>query len=106
MATKFALYAEGTIFKVKVTDCTNGKAFDRKQIESQKIVFYKQDGTRFTEDAELVEDPENPSESYIEFQDTGESILDQIGSWQYAGEITTVNELTAQTSERFSFWVV
>ena len=45
MAITFSLNQEGAEFKVKVTDCTNDTPIDKNDISSQKIVFYKPDGT-------------------------------------------------------------
>lgn len=106
MATVFSLNQEGATFKVKVTDCMSGNAFNANLFESQKIIFYKPDGTRLPKDAILVTDTLNPSESFLQYQ-TGpdDSILDLREHWQYSGEIKLINQDTAETSQRFNFWV-
>lgn len=102
----FSLNQEGATFKVKVIDIVEGVAFDPALFESQRIVFYKPDGTRFEEDAMLVVDTENPTESFVIYQNTGEpSILDLRGHWQYSAEITFTSGDTAETANRFNFWV-
>jgi len=106
MALIFTLNQQGALFKVKVTDCTKGTVIDKDNITDQKIVFYKSDGTRFEKTAVLVVDSENPSESFVQYQDpTGTSILDLIGSWQYDASITLIPGNTVETSQRRVFWV-
>jgi len=106
MALIFTLNQEGTLFKVKVTDCTSDTAITDTNISDQKIVFYKPDGTRFEKTAVLVVDPQTPSESFVQYQDpTGTTILDQIGSWEYDAEITLIPGNIVETSQRRVFWV-
>ena len=106
MALIFSLDQEGTLFKVKVTDCTTDTAITAGNITDQKIIFYKPDGTRFEKTATLVVDPQTPSESFVQYQDpTGTSIMDQRGSWEYDAEITVVPGNLVETSQRRVFWV-
>lgn len=106
MAIRFSLDQEGVLFKVKVTDCTQGIVIDKDTITDQKIVFYKPSGTRFEKGAVLVVDPSNPTESFVQYQDPiGTSILDRIDRWEYNAEITLIPGNTVQTSQRQIFWV-
>ena len=106
MATTFSLDQQGALFKVKVTDCTNNTAITPANISAQKIIFYKPDGTRFEKTAVLVVDPQNPSESFVQYQDpTGTSILDQLRDWEYDAEITLIPGNIVETSQRRIFWV-
>ncbi len=100
MATRIALNQEGVLFQVKVIDCVTDSTIDTNSFQSQRIVFYKPDGTRFEEDAVI-------NGEFIEFQQpSGEdSILDLIGSWQYSAEVTLQNTNVVETSQRFNFWV-
>lgn len=107
MAIRFSLNQMGALFKVKVTDCTQGTAIDPSNITDQKIVFYKPDGTRFEKPAVLVVDPQNPTESFVQYQNTTpeESIFDLIDRWEYDAEITLIPGNTVETSQRRVFWV-
>ena len=107
MAIRFSLNQMGALFKVKVTDCTQGTAINPANITDQKIVFYKPDGTRFEKTAVLVVDPQNPTESFVQYQNTTpeESILDLIDRWEYNAEITLIPGNTVETSQRRVFWV-
>ncbi len=107
MAIIFSLDQMGALFKVKVTDCTQDSAIDPANITDQKIVFYKPDGTRFEKAAVLVVDPENPTESFVEYQNTTpeESIFDLIDRWEFNAEITLIPGNTVETSQRQVFWV-
>ncbi len=63
-------------------------------------------GTRIEKIAVLVVDTQNPSESFVQYQDpVGTSILDQIGSWEYDAEITLIPGNIVETSQRRVFWV-
>lgn len=106
MAVLFSLDQEGATWQVKVVNCISGTVFNVNDILNQKIVFYKPDGTRFEKDAVLVVDTQNPTESFIQYQNTNEpSILDLIGSWQFTGEIELLTTDTVQLSQRAQFWV-
>jgi len=107
MAVTFSLDQEGATWKVKVINCITDTVFDKNDIINQKIIFYKPDGTRFEKDAVLVVDTLNPTESFIQYQNTSpeESILDLVGSWQYTGEIELSSTDVAQLSQRAQFWV-
>jgi len=107
MAITFSLNQQGALFKVKVVDCTQGTVINKDNITAQKIVFYKPDGTRFEKAAILVVDPQNPTQSFVQYQDpTGTSIFDQIDRWEYDAEITLIPGNTVETSQRRVFWVV
>ncbi len=107
MALIFTLNQQGAIFKVKVTDCTSSIAIAAANITDQKIIFYKPDGPRFEKPAVLVVDTENPSESFVQYQDpTGTSILDDnTNNWEYNAEITLIPGNIVETSQRRVFWV-
>lgn len=107
MAITFSLNQEGALFKVKVIDCTQGTVINKDNITDQKIVFYKPDGTRFEKAAVLVIDPQNPTESFVQYQNTTpeESIFDLIDRWEYNAEITLIPGNTVETSQRRVFWV-
>jgi len=108
MAIIHSLDQLGIKFKVKVQDCVTDTPFDPNDIISQRIVFYKPDGIRFEKDAVLVIDTAAPTEKFVQYQNTSPeaSILDLIGSWEYAAEITLTSTDIAQTSQRQVFWVV
>jgi len=108
MAIIHAIDQLGVKFKVKVNDCLTDTAFPEDDIIDQFIVFYKPDGTRFVKQAVLVADPMNIGTSFVQYQNTTPeaSILDLIGEWEYAAEITLNSTDTAQTSQRQVFWVV
>lgn len=108
MAVTFSLNQQGALFKVKVIDCTQGTVINKDNITDQKIVFYKPDGTRFEKAAVLVIDPQNPTQSFVQYQNTTPeaSIFDQIDRWEYDAEITLIPGNTVETSQRRVFWVV
>jgi len=108
MAVIYSLNQEGVKFRIKVIECVTDTAFDESSITDQKIIFYKPDGTRFEKQAVLVADPSNPGTSFVQYQNTSpeESILDLIGEWEYAAEITLISTDVAQTSQRRVAWVV
>jgi len=107
MATTFALDHLGAKFQVKLTDCVSGDDIDTTNVSEQFIVFYKPDGTRFEKTAELLEEPLSSGNNFVTYTNTGpeESILDLIGSWEYAGKVKLDNNDEFETSERFVFWV-
>lgn len=100
MATRIALDQEGVLFQVKVIDCVTDVTIDTSTFDSQRIVFYKPDGTRFEKDAVI-------SGEFIQYRNTQpeDSILDLIGLWQYSAEVTLVTDDVVETSQRFNFWV-
>ena len=108
MAITHALNQLGVKFKVKVEDCLTNTAFDANDITDQKIIFYKPNGVKITKQAVLVVDTLKPTEKFVQYQNTTPetSILDLLGEWEYAAEITLVSTDTAQTSQRQIFWVV
>lgn len=108
MALIHALNQLGVKFKVKVQDCVSNTPFDKNDIISQKIVFYKPDGTRFEKTAIIISDPLNPGTSFVQYQNTTPeaSILDLTGQWEYSAEIQLISTDEAETSERQVFWVV
>lgn len=108
MAILHALDQLGVKFKVKVLDCVTDTPFDENDIIDQRIVFYKPNGLRFEKQADLVADTLNPGTSFVQYQNTTPeaSILDLIGSWEFAAEITLISTDIAQTSQRQVFWVL
>jgi len=108
MATVFALDHLGAKFQVKLVDCVTDVNIDVSSVVEQFIVFYKPDGTRFEKTATLVEEPAASEDFFVTYTNTTpetESILDLIGSWEYAGKVKLSNDDEFQTSERFVFWV-
>lgn len=105
---QYSLDQLGVKFEVKLIDCESDTPFDTGDIVSQTIVFYKPDGTKFSKVATLVEDlPDNPGEFLIQYINTTpeESILDLIGSWEYAGAAILTTGDNLQSSQRKIFWV-
>jgi len=108
VATVFALDHLGAKFQVKLVDCVSDDNIDVSNVVEQFIVFYKPDGTRFEKTATLVEEPAASGNFFITYTNTTpetESILDLIGSWEYAGKVKLSTNDEFQTSERFVFWV-
>ena len=108
MATIFALDHLGAKFQVKLVDCVSDVNIDTADVVEQFIVFYKPDGTRFEKTATLVEEPAASGDFFITYTNTSPetvSILDLIGSWEYAGKVKLNTDDEFQTSERFVFWV-
>jgi len=105
MATTFALDHLGAKFQVKLTDCVSGDDIDTSDVAASFIVFYKPDGTRFEKTATLVEDNGDFFITYTNTDPETESILDLIGSWEYAGKVKLNTNDEFQTSGRFVFWV-
>jgi len=108
MATIFSLNHLGAKFQVKLVDCVTDVNIDVSLVTEQFIVFYKPDGTRFEKTATLIEDPEFSGNFFITYTNTTpetESILDLIGSWEYAGKVKLSTSDEFETSERFVFWV-
>lgn len=107
MATKFALFFQGGRFRVKLVDCLTGTNVDVSSVVSQSIVFYRPDGTILVKTATLVEDPISSGDFFINYLNTSpeDSILDQVGDWEYAGRVTLSNGDTFDSAERFPFWV-
>lgn len=109
MAITFSLNQEGALFRVKVTDCTDGSVIDKNDISDQKMIFYKPDGTRFEKQATLQTDPLKPAESFVEYQNSIPEISildDNTSNWEFAAEITLIPGNVVQTSQRKEFWVV
>jgi len=108
MATVFALDHLGAKFQVKLVDCVTDVNIDVSLVDEQFIVFYKSDGTRFEKTATLLEEPAASGNFFITYTNTTpetESILDLIGSWEYAGKVKLTTDDEFQSSERFVFWV-
>lgn len=81
---------------------------DTGNIASVSIVFTKPDGTKFSKDATLEVDTENPLEFFIQYRNipTEESIFDLLGHWTYQGAGILTDDSNFTTSERTVFWVV
>ena len=107
VATKFALNFLGARFRVKLVDCLTGLNVNVASVVSQKIVFYRPDGTDFAEVATLVEDPISSGDFFINFLNTTpqKSVLDQVGDWEFAGRVTLASGDSFDSAERFVFWV-
>lgn len=77
-------------------------------IDTVSIVFTKPNGVKFEKTATLEDDPENPTEKFIQYRNIPptESILDLIGNWTYQGAGVLIDGSNFRTSERTIFWVV
>jgi len=71
---------------------------------SQKIIFYKPDGTRFEKTA-----TRNAAVITYDNSSPDETILDEIGSWEYTAEVVLANAPTPndlfEVPDRIIFWV-
>ena len=108
MAIRFTLDQLGGTFKVKLINCISSEVVTTTNIASQSIVFTKSDGTKFSKDATLEEDTENPGEFFIQYRNIPPeiSILDLIGHWTYQGAGILIDGSNFRTSERKIMWVV
>lgn len=108
MATVFALDHLGAKFQVKLTDCVSGANIDTSDVVEQFIVFTKPNGIKFEKTATLIEEPAASGDFFITYTNTTpetESILDLIGSWEYAGKVKLNTDDEFQSSNGFVFWV-
>ncbi len=97
----------GVEFRVKLVDCITDDSFDIDDIDEQFIIFYKPDGTRFSKDAILTPNVDNPQDTDIQYINTSPeaSILDLIGKWEYSAEALLFSEDRFESQERSVFWV-
>ena len=107
MTSFFSKNQLGVEYNVKLVDCIDDSTFNVENIIDQKMVFYKPDGTNFTKQATLVPDPDEPSDTLIQYFNTfpEESILDQIGNWRNAVFVKLNNSDTWQTVQTNIFKV-
>jgi len=78
MAEMYSLDQGGVKLQIRVKDCVDDAFFDTSNISSQKMIFYKPNGTSFEKTATLVEDPANPSQEITLTNIVGDGIEDTI----------------------------
>ena len=107
MAEIFTLDQLGTTWKVKLINCLSDQVVTTTNISTVSILFTKSNGAKFSRDAELVADPENVGEFFIQYRNIPpeESILDLIGHWTYQGAGVLIDGSNFRTSERKIIWV-
>ena len=104
MANTFSLDQQAVKFKIKVTDCTDDSNFDVSSVSSQKMIFYKPNGTVLTKTATLVE---ISGESFVQYTNSNsDSILDLVGEWEWQAQLIFSSGDIAGTSEKEVGWVV
>jgi len=99
MATIYSLNDLGRVF-----DYTLPSTITPGDVLSQKIIFYKPDGTRFEKVATRVTDVVTYDNSSPD-----ESILDARGDWEYTAQVVLANIPTPddvfEVPQRNTFWV-
>jgi len=99
MATIFSLNDLGRVF-----DFTLPSTITPGDVLSQKIIFYKPDGTRFEKDA-----TRNADVITYDNSSPDESILDLRGTWEYTAQVVLDNvpdpDDTFEVPQRIIFWV-
>lgn len=96
MATIYSLNDLGRVF-----DYTLPSSITPANVISQKIIFYKQDGTRF----EKVATRNNEIVTY-DNSSPDESILDLRGKWEYTAQVVLTGDSDIfEVPERNIFWV-
>ncbi len=109
MAEQFTLNQLGVTFKVKLINCLSDQVVSTTNISTVSIVFTRtENGTKFSKDATLVADTENPGEFFIQYRNIPpeESILNLMGMWTYQGAGILIDGSNFRTSERKIIWVV
>jgi len=69
------------------------------------VRFFRPDGTSFEKSAQ-ARDPGSLDNTYITFENDGESILDQKGGWSYTVGARFADGSTVESPNRDLFWVV
>lgn len=107
MAVIFSKDQMGVQFNVKLIDCITDTSFNLDDVEGQSIIFYKPDGTRFSKDAILTPDPNEPDDTLVQYTNTSPeaSILDLLGKWEYSAEAVMTTGDMFESQERSVFWV-
>ena len=99
MATIFSLNDLGRVF-----DFILPSTITPEDVISQKIIFYKPDGTRFKKNATIVLDVITYDNSSPD-----ESILDVRGTWEYTAQVVLDNvpdpDYVFEVPQRKIFWV-
>ncbi len=99
MATIYSLNDLGRVF-----DCTLPSTITPGEVLSQKIIFYKPDGTRFEKVATRASDVITYDNSSPD-----ETILDARGDWEYTAQVELANaptpDDTFEVPQRNIFWV-
>ena len=88
-----------------VTTTTN---YNTSSIDTVTIEFTKPDGSKLSKDADLITDPDDPTQKLIQYRNIPPeaSILDLRGEWEYGGGAVLVDGSNFETSERTVFWVI
>ena len=103
----YSLNQQAVKIQIKVKDCVSDTTFSLSDVISQKIIFYKSDGSSIEKDAILVADTENAGEFFVQYIITGaDTILNLRGLLQYTAILTLVGGSVAQLSQRRVAWVV
>jgi len=88
--------ANNSNFKVFLGECGTDSPYPVDEIDTVEMVFYKDDGSRFTVPANLEEDPDNLGTFFIEYTNKnieGETILDLRGDgWEFTGLINFITD--------------
>ena len=108
--TKFAINFLGARFRVKLVDCASLANIDVSDVVDQFIVFYRPQGAplrRVEKQATLIEDPVSSGNFFINYLNTTPeaSVLDFVGSWEYAARVVLSNGDSFESVERFVFKV-
>lgn len=88
-----------------VTTTTN---YNTSSIDTVTIEFTKPDGSKLSKDADLITDPDDPTQKLIQYRNIPPeaSILDLRGEWEYGGGAVLVDTSNFETTERTVFWVI
>ncbi len=108
MAIIFTINQNGVEYRAKLIDCISDASFDIDLIDEQFIIFYKPDGIRFSKDAIITPNLDDPIDSDIRYFNTSlieDSILDLIGKWEYSAEVLLTSGDRFESQERSVFWV-
>jgi len=107
MVVTYSIDQQAVKIKIKATDCTDDTAFDVSDVASQKIIFYKPDGTEIEKDAIMVEDTANSGEFFIQYTILStDTILNLAGELEYTAQITFTSGDIATLSQNRVAWVV
>lgn len=103
----YSLNQQAVKIQIKVKDCVSDSTFDMSDVTSQKIIFYRSDGTSVEKTATLIADTENAGEFFVQYIITGaDTVLNLRGLLQYTAILTLNGGSIAQLSQRRNAWVV
>jgi hypothetical protein len=89
---------EGTVFKVKITDCDTGAIIDLTPVSVKQIVFKKPTGVVVTQTAVFTTDG---SDGYIEYTSAAGD-LDMSGTWSIQGHVESAGFKNSSSVSTFS----